>query len=52
MNTNLQSAFHLSQLAHPLLKASGAGKIVFMSSIISVVSMNPQYPLYSASKGT
>lgn len=51
MNTNLQSAFHLSQLAHPLLKASGAGKIVFMSSIISVVSMNPQYPLYSASKG-
>ncbi|XP_073259966.1 tropinone reductase homolog At2g29150-like isoform X2 [Populus alba] len=50
MNTNLQSAFHLSQLAHPLLKASGAGKIVFMSSIISVVSMNTHYPLYSASK--
>ncbi|XP_011023544.1 PREDICTED: tropinone reductase homolog At1g07440-like isoform X1 [Populus euphratica] len=51
MNTNLQSAFHLSQLAHPLLKASGAGKIVFMSSISSVVSINTQYPLYSASKG-
>ncbi|KAJ6974401.1 hypothetical protein NC653_030490 [Populus alba x Populus x berolinensis] len=51
MDTNLQSAFHLSQLAHPLLKASGAGKIVFMSSITSVVSVNTQYPLYSASKG-
>lgn len=50
MNTNLQSAFHLSQLAHPLLKASGAGKIVFVSSITSVVSVNTQYPLYSASK--
>uniref|UniRef100_A0A6N2M057 Uncharacterized protein n=1 Tax=Salix viminalis TaxID=40686 RepID=A0A6N2M057_SALVM len=50
MATNLQSAFHLSQLAHPLLKASGAGKIVFMSSITSVVSVNTQYPLYSASK--
>ncbi|KAJ6694274.1 hypothetical protein OIU85_005003 [Salix viminalis] len=50
MATNLQSAFHLSQLAHPLLKASGAGKIVFVSSITSVVSVNTQYPLYSASK--
>ncbi|KAB5529341.1 hypothetical protein DKX38_019422 [Salix brachista] len=52
MATNLQSAFHLSQLAHPLLKASGAGKIVFMSSITSVVSVNTQYPLYSASKAS
>ncbi|XP_011048913.1 PREDICTED: tropinone reductase homolog At1g07440-like isoform X5 [Populus euphratica] len=52
LNTNLGSAFHLSQLAHPLLKASGAGRIVFMSSIASVVSVNPQYPIYSATKGT
>ncbi|XP_052309362.1 tropinone reductase homolog At2g29170-like isoform X4 [Populus trichocarpa] len=51
MNINLGSAFHLSQLAHPLLKASGAGRIVFMSSIASVVSINPQYPIYSATKG-
>ncbi|KAJ6899575.1 hypothetical protein NC652_025892 [Populus alba x Populus x berolinensis] len=51
MNTNLQSAFHLSQLAHPLLKASGAGKIVFVSSICSVTSVNIGYPIYSASKG-
>jgi Tropinone reductase 1 len=34
------------------LKASGAGRIVFMSSITSVVSINPQYPIYSATKGT
>ncbi|KAL9389326.1 hypothetical protein Peur_017931 [Populus x canadensis] len=51
MNTNLQSAFHLSQLAHPLLKASGAGRIVFVSSICGVTSVNIGYPIYSASKG-
>ncbi|KAJ6287811.1 hypothetical protein OIU77_001178 [Salix suchowensis] len=50
MDTNLQSAFHLSQLAHPLLKASGAGNIVFVSSITSVVSVNSQFAVYSASK--
>ncbi|CAK7340780.1 unnamed protein product [Dovyalis caffra] len=50
MNTNFQSAFHFSQLAHPLLKASGAGRIVFMSSIASVTSINTQYTLLSASK--
>ncbi|KAG4979669.1 hypothetical protein JHK85_033627 [Glycine max] len=33
VNTNLQSAFHLCQLAHPLLKASEAASIVFISSI-------------------
>ncbi|KAB1225861.1 hypothetical protein CJ030_MR1G027868 [Morella rubra] len=31
MSTNLESAFHLCQLAYPLLKASGAGSIVFVS---------------------
>ncbi|KAI5579540.1 hypothetical protein BDE02_08G095500 [Populus trichocarpa] len=50
VNTKLQSAFHLSQLAHPLLKASGAGRIVFVSSICSVVSVNIGYPIYSAAK--
>lgn len=29
MATNLESSFHFSQLAHPLLKSSGAGSIVF-----------------------
>jgi Tropinone reductase 1 len=50
VNTNLQSAFHLSQLAHPLLKASGAGRIVFVSSICSVVSVNIGYPIYLAAE--
>ncbi|XP_034914075.1 tropinone reductase homolog isoform X3 [Populus alba] len=33
MNTNLQSPYHLCLLAHPLLKASGNGNIVFISSV-------------------
>ncbi|CAJ1933178.1 unnamed protein product [Sphenostylis stenocarpa] len=51
VNTNLQSAFHLSQLAHPLLKASEAGSIVFISSIGGVVSINIGSVVYSATKG-
>ncbi|KAH0454564.1 hypothetical protein IEQ34_016488 [Dendrobium chrysotoxum] len=37
LSTNLESAFHLSQLAHPLLKASGVGRIVFISSVGGLV---------------
>lgn len=33
INSNLESAFALSQLAHPLLKASGDGVIIFNSSV-------------------
>lgn len=33
MQTNLTSAFHLSQLVYPLLKASGQGNIVNISSV-------------------
>ncbi|XP_029128393.1 tropinone reductase homolog At5g06060 isoform X2 [Cajanus cajan] len=33
MGTNFESVYHLSQLAHPLLKESGYGSIVFISSI-------------------
>lgn len=33
LNTNLRSAYELSQATHPLLKASGSGKLVFVSSI-------------------
>ncbi|XP_040377806.1 tropinone reductase homolog At5g06060-like [Oryza brachyantha] len=39
MATNLESAYHLCQLAHPLLKASGAGSIVFISSVSGVVAV-------------
>ncbi|RDX58619.1 Tropinone reductase-like [Mucuna pruriens] len=51
VNTNLQSAFHLSQLAHPLLKASEAASIIFISSIGGVVSINIGSVVYSATKG-
>ena len=49
--TNLESAYHLSQLAHPLLKASGFGSIVFMSSVCGVVSAGT-VSIYSLTKGS
>ena len=48
--TNFESTYHLSQLAHPLLKASGAGGVVFISSVAGVVSVNNS-SVYSATKG-
>ncbi|XP_030938495.1 tropinone reductase homolog At5g06060-like isoform X3 [Quercus lobata] len=50
MTTNLESAYHLCQLAHPLLKASGVGSIVCISSIAGVVALNVG-SIYGASKG-
>nr|ABW81146.1 TRL26 [Capsella rubella] len=50
MATNLESAFHLSQLAHPLLKASGSGNIVLISSVSGVVHVTGA-SMYGASKG-
>ncbi|XP_020081564.1 tropinone reductase homolog At5g06060-like [Ananas comosus] len=50
MATNFESAFHLSQLAHPLLKASGRGNIVFVSSIAGVIGF-PALTIYAATKG-
>ncbi|CAA7026315.1 unnamed protein product [Microthlaspi erraticum] len=49
MATNLESAYHISQLAHPLLKASGYGSIVFISSVSGVVSGTAS--IYGATKG-
>ncbi|XP_042955168.1 senescence-associated protein 13-like isoform X3 [Carya illinoinensis] len=49
MATNFESAYHLSQLSHPLLKASSAGSIVFLSSVCGVVSVNVG-SIYSATK--
>ncbi|XP_037425405.1 tropinone reductase homolog At5g06060-like isoform X1 [Triticum dicoccoides] len=40
MATNLESAYHLCQLAHPLLKASGVASIVFISSVSGVVAIS------------
>ncbi|XP_031253967.1 tropinone reductase homolog At5g06060-like [Pistacia vera] len=39
MATNFESVFNLSQLAYPLLKASGAGSVVFTSSVSGFVSL-------------
>ncbi|KAL6340985.1 hypothetical protein AAG906_032097 [Vitis piasezkii] len=39
MAVNFESVYHLCQLAHPLLKTSGAGSIVLMSSVSGVVSL-------------
>ncbi|CAN0854380.1 Tropinone reductase homolog At2g29170 [Linum grandiflorum] len=36
MSTNLESAFSLSKLAYPLLKSSGEGSVIFMSSVAGV----------------
>jgi Tropinone reductase 1 len=49
--SNLESAYHCSQLGHPLLKASGNGNIVFISSVAGVVAINTG-TLYAATKGT
>ncbi|KAL2983800.1 hypothetical protein AAZX31_12G056500 [Glycine max] len=50
INTNLESAYHLSQLAHPLLKASEAANIIFISSIAGVLSIGVG-STYGATKG-
>ncbi|KAL0670764.1 hypothetical protein Bca4012_033468 [Brassica carinata] len=50
ISTNLESAYHLSQLSHPLLKASGFGSIVMISSVGGVVSMCCG-SIYSLAKG-
>lgn len=50
MGTNFESAYHLSQLGHPLLKASGNGSIVFISSISGLLAF-PASSIYAASKG-
>jgi len=39
MATNLESAYHLCQIAHPLLKLSGSGSIIFISSVAGVVGI-------------
>lgn len=50
MNTNLESAFSLSQLAYPLLKASGRGSIVMNSSVAGGPGAIKSGNLYAMSK--
>lgn len=48
--TNVESPFHMCQLAHPLLKESGNGNIVFISSVAGTTAL-PGLSLYGGSKG-
>lgn len=50
MGINFESSYHLCQLAHPLLKESGYGSIVSMSSILGLRPL-PLCSIYAASKG-
>ncbi|KGN58843.1 tropinone reductase homolog [Cucumis sativus] len=50
MSTNFEAPYHLSQISHPILKASGYGSIVFVSSIAGVTAL-PRISIYAATKG-
>ncbi|XP_074571795.1 noroxomaritidine/norcraugsodine reductase-like [Curcuma longa] len=50
ISTNLESAFHLCQLAYPLLRASGSGSVVFNSSMSGLVGQN-NLSVYASTKG-
>jgi Tropinone reductase 1 len=50
MNTNLDSAYNLCQLCQPLLKASGAGSIVMVSSVAGGPTANRAGSVYAMSK--
>ncbi|KAJ1422244.1 Short-chain dehydrogenase/reductase SDR [Sesbania bispinosa] len=49
MTTNLESTYHLCQLAYSLLKASGNGSIVFISSVASLTHIGSG-TIYAATK--
>ncbi|GLT43824.1 hypothetical protein SLA2020_177540 [Shorea laevis] len=49
MTINFESAHHLCQLAYPLLKESGVGNIVFISSVAGLTSITSG-SIYAASK--
>lgn len=49
-STNFESVFHLCQLSYPLLKASGAGSVVFTSSVSGFVSLQSM-SVQGATKG-
>ncbi|TVU24738.1 hypothetical protein EJB05_27192, partial [Eragrostis curvula] len=51
MATSLESCFHLTQLAHPLLAAAAAGgSVVHVSSIAGLIGL-PALSVYSMTKG-
>lgn len=50
MSTNFESVFHMSQLAYPMLKASGMASVVFTSSVSGFVSLKSM-AVQGATKG-
>ncbi|XP_062172158.1 tropinone reductase homolog At2g29150-like [Alnus glutinosa] len=50
LGINLEAAYHLCQLAHPLLQASGAGSIILLSSTAGSVATGSG-SIYEACKG-
>ncbi|KAH0739469.1 hypothetical protein KY290_038174 [Solanum tuberosum] len=50
MKTNFEASHHISQIAHPILKASENGNIVFISSVAGLVAL-PISSIYAATKG-
>jgi Tropinone reductase 1 len=50
IGTNFVSGYHLCQLAHPLLKQSGYGSVVFTSSVAGLKAI-PTLSVYAATKG-
>nr|GMD53536.1 tropinone reductase homolog [Ipomoea batatas] len=50
MSTNVEGPYHLCQLSHPLLKATGNGSIVFISSVAGQFGV-PTLSLYCGTKG-
>ncbi|KAM0953361.1 putative oxidoreductase [Dioscorea sansibarensis] len=48
--TKFESAFHICQLSHPLLKTSGCASVVFVSSVSGVVAC-PSGTTYATTKG-
>ncbi|KAJ4719969.1 putative Tropinone reductase [Melia azedarach] len=50
MSTNFESTYNMCQLAHPLLKASGNGSIVFVSSVAGLVYVGGG-SVYASTKG-
>nr|GME02289.1 tropinone reductase homolog At5g06060-like [Ipomoea batatas] len=49
IEANLESPYHLTQLAYPLLKATGNASVVFISSLAGHVAL-PAFSVYGSSK--
>nr|GMC69335.1 tropinone reductase homolog At5g06060-like [Ipomoea batatas] len=49
IETNVESPYHLTQLAYPLLKATGNASVVFISSLAGHVAL-PAFSVYGSSK--